>query len=112
MKHFFFLVLLALVTISCSKESDNDLKKSPCEVNRTATLTVANSHDNPYYVYINNTYSGTLNGNGITSSFDIPEGNGLVLYAEQASGYLLFPTTHTTKMNIVRCSNYDWVLKD
>ena len=38
----------------------------------------------------------------------VSEGNNKNLYAEQADGYILYPTTESKSLNVVRCSDYTW----
>ncbi len=107
MKKLFFLLFLLSIGIFQSCDSSND-NLEPCEVNKTGTLTISNSSSNPYDVYIDNVFKGRLAGGTISQKITVDEGNGRVFYAEQVSGYLLFPTTKTSTTNIIRCNDYTW----
>lgn len=100
--HFFTLLLLTSLLYGCEKI------KPVCEVNKTGTITISNSSSNPYDIYIDDGYKMTLGGNEISNEIIIDEGNNRKLYAEQVSGYLLYPTKRTDHFNVVRCSGYSW----
>ena len=99
------LSILLFAFYSCDSSKDN---LSPCEVNKTGTVTISNSSSNPYDIYIDNVFKIRLAGGSISQKITVDEGNGRVFYAEQVSGYLLFPTTKTLNTNVVRCTDYSW----
>lgn len=99
------LSILLFAFYSCDSSKDN---LSPCEVNKTGTVTISNSSTNPYDIYIDNVYKGRLAGGTISQKITVDEGNGREFYAEQVSGYLLYPTTKRSTTNVIRCTDYTW----
>ena len=105
-----FITALAIVVFvgsitSCEKKDET---KPECEVNKTGTITISNSSSNPYDIYIDDQFEMRIEGNNISSKIELQEGNNRKLYAQQVSGYLLYPTERTKYFNVVRCSDYSW----
>lgn len=86
---------------SCEKESE-------CEAEKISTITISNSSPHPYDFYVDDVHQIRLGGNQISQEITINEGNSRKLYAEQVSGYLIYPTTKTNYFNVLRCSDYSW----
>lgn len=103
---FFVLTLLSVLLFgfySCSTETKQD-----CEVNKYCTVEITNTSSNPYNIYINKSFVMKLFGNQKSGNIKVKEGNGIEFFAEQSSGYILYPTTKTSILNLVRCSKYTW----
>ena len=109
MKSNLLLCIVLLTTcfgiISCDKDDES---KPECELNQTGTIAISNNSSNPYDIYIDDQFEMRLSGNNISQKIRILEGNGRKLYAEQVSGYVLYPTERTNYFNVVRCSDYSW----
>ncbi len=103
MRKLFLIAILIFCISSCTSESKQD-----CEVNKYGTIEITNTSTNPYNIYINNAFVVKLFGNQKSGKIKVSEGNSVKFFAEQSSGYILYPTTKTTQFNIVRCSNYTW----
>jgi hypothetical protein len=73
----------------------------------TAVLLFTNTSSNPYNVYVNGIYFGSVSGK-TSKSVTVNEGNSVTLKAEQVSGYVFYPTIKTSTTNFVRCSSYSW----
>jgi len=95
--------LMMLTTFSSCNKEDSD-----CETYKYGTITVSNSSSNPYNIYIDDVFKMELSGGSISTEIEIDEGNSRKLYAEQVSGYILYPTTREEFFNVVRCSDYSW----
>lgn len=101
----FCALLILIVVAGCEKKDES---KQECETNKTGTITISNSSSNPYDIYIDDVYKMRLNGKVVSNPIDISEVNNRKLYAEQVSGYVLYPTRKTDYFNVVRCSDYSW----
>ena len=99
------LALVALTTINSCKKSN---PKADCEINKYGTITISNSSSNPYKIYVDDIFQMQISGGSISNKIKIKEGNNRKLYAEQVSGYRLYPTTKTNSFNVISCSNYSW----
>ena len=105
----FILLLVVIVSInSCKKDSSSSSNQSDCEKYKYGTITVSNSSSNPYDLYVNDIYTTTIAGKGITDKIQVNEGNNIKFFVQQVSGYVLYPTTKTTNINVVRCTDYTW----
>lgn len=102
------LVLLAIISITIVNSCKKETTKPTCETDKYATITISNSSTNPYNIYIDGVFKMQLNGGSISTEIKINEGNSRKLYAEQVSGYLLYPTKKTEYFNVLRCSDYGW----
>lgn len=103
---FIIISLFAATMLSACQK--NEETKPECERNKTGTITISNSSSNPYDIYIDDKFQIRLDGNHISSGILIQEGNDRKLYAQQVSGYVLYPTKRTDYFNVLRCSNYSW----
>jgi len=99
----FIFFIICILFFGCSTEQKKD-----CEENKYGTITIENNSSNPYDIYANNTFLVRVFGNTISSNLKIQEGNNIKFYAEQSSGYILYPTTRSISFNVVRCSKYSW----
>jgi hypothetical protein len=108
MKSVILLILIVIsstIVISSCKKTET---KPDCEINKYGTITVSNSSSNPYNFYIDGVFQIQLKGGAISTKININEGNSRKLYAEQVSGYILYPTTKTEYLNVIKCSDYGW----
>ena len=104
MKKLLSILTLSLVVFSCKK---SDTSPNKCETNKTGTLTISNNSNDNYSIYVDDVYKISLSGGSI-KEITLNEGNNRNLNAEQTDGYLLYPTTKSESLNIVRCSDYTW----
>lgn len=99
MKQFTFLLFLtSLFLSSCSKDETESCNE--------ATVRFSCTSSNPYNLYIDNVFQIQLKG-GESKTYTIKEGTHK-FYAEQVSGYLLFPTTKEENVAIFGCESYTW----
>ena len=103
MKKFFLMSFIILGFNYCSTETKQD-----CEINKYCTIEITNTSTNPYNIYIDNKFVMKLFGNQKSGNIKVNEGNDIKFFAEQSSGYILYPTTKTSNFNLVRCSKYSW----
>ncbi len=107
MKKIFFILLCTSFLLISSCETNN---AKDCEINKYGTIQISNTSTNPYDIWINGTYQGTINGKSLSTEIKIDEGNNQKLYAKQKSGYLLYPTEKTDYLTVLRCNNYSWMI--
>jgi hypothetical protein len=106
MKKLAILFSAILLISSCAK---NDADNQPdCERNNYGYLTVSNSSNNPYDVYVSGLFVRRVQGNSVVQNIVVYQGNGITLRAEQVSGYVFYPTIVTTSGNFIECSTYSW----
>jgi hypothetical protein len=86
----------------CNKNDDNDINSPTCEVNNVGTLRVVCNLEDPYKVYVNNAYKGTVNAYNTADFNNITAGTYSTRY-EQASGWILYPTEFTSSVTITQC---------
>jgi hypothetical protein len=97
------VALMATVS-SCKKDDPNDPNNpnaAPCVQNNTGTLKVDSYKDDPYYIYVNGAYKGTVGAYGVVS-YTLSAGTYSTKYT-QKSGYILYPTEYTSSVNITKC---------
>lgn len=109
MKKLLLPALLAF-TLGCSKPALEVPPLQDCESKKYALVTVSNTSNNPYNLYVDEIFTRKIEGKAIVNDIQIKEGNGHKLRVEQISGYLAYPTIKTSELNIVRCTNYSWVI--
>ncbi len=108
MKHFFnFAMLFALLTtVSACKKEDPNNPNSPsapaCQKNNWGTLAVDNYFKDPYKVYLDGAYKGTVSAYGYTEYSSISAKTYSTKYV-QASGYVFYPTEYTKSVTIAKC---------
>lgn len=107
MKNYFIFLFLSVVTIfsSCKKDDPNDpgnTNNAACVQNNTGTLKISSGKSNPYYIYADNGYLGTVAPYG-NSSYTVEAGT-YSIKLEQKSGYVLYPTIYNYSVNVGRCS--------
>ena len=103
MKKLVYILAVSAVTFSfsgCTK--DNQQFTPACETNNTGTLKVVCNLEDPYKVYLNNAYKGTVGAYTSKDFGDITSGTYSTRY-EQASGYVFYPTEYTASVTITRC---------
>tara|TARA_B100000378_G_C17954982_1_gene381440 strand:- start:351 stop:689 length:339 start_codon:yes stop_codon:yes gene_type:complete len=105
LKILFTAIISFTALASCEKKKES---QPDCERYKTGTITISNSSSNPYNIYVDDIFEMQISGNSISTKITIDEGNNRKLYAEQMSGYLLYPTKRTEYFNVVRCSDYGW----
>jgi len=110
MKNQFFLLSLCLALFgasSCSKDddNDNDINIPACETNNVGTLRVDSNKEDPYKVYVNSAYKGTVGAYATADFGNIAAGTYSTRY-EQASGYILYPTEYTLSVTITQCQTF------
>lgn len=98
-------ILLPLILIAfffgCAKEDT----RPDCEKNDWGSLKVDSYKSDPYEVYIDNAYKGTVSAYGDVTYANISSGTHATKYI-QASGYILYPTEYTLSVNIPQCSTF------
>jgi hypothetical protein len=107
MKQVLLALSVAVVLLTGCKKDEENHNSSSNDCNGYGTMTVSNTSSNPYHVYVNGIYQTDVPGNRLVE-FNIYKGSNTVLYALQASGYLLYPTEKTSYFNIVGCEEYGW----
>lgn len=94
--------LLAIGTLSGCQQ--NAALRPTCEVNNTGKLRVQSYKGDPYRVYVNNAYRGTVSPFS-NDEYDLTAGTYATRY-EQASGYILYPTEYTLSVTIQQCNTF------
>ncbi len=105
-KLFTLLLTVALITTvsSCKKDDPNDPNNPnapACVRNNTGELSVDSYMDDPYLIYVNGAYKGTVPAFGL-KTYVISPGTYSTKYT-QASGYVLYPTEFTSSVTITKC---------
>jgi uncharacterized membrane protein (GlpM family) len=98
-KFFTLLFVLALLSISCSKNDEFECLKG--------TVRFTNISQNPYKIYIDDVYYLTLSGNTF-HEIDLSEGRHSATVI-QVSGYLLFPTQVSSELAVFGCQDSEFV---
>lgn len=101
----FILICIVVTLFSCSKE---DAERLECETEDIGYVTITNTSDNPYDVYLDGGFVFRLSGNTFTDSYELNAGSH-VLKAEQVSGYVIYPTIRETTVFINYCDKKSWV---
>ena len=102
---FTLLVAASAGTLGLSGCQQNAAFKPTCEVNNTGTLRVQSYKGDPYRVYVNNAFKGTVGAFSNQTFDDITAGTYATRY-EQASGYILYPTEYTLSVTIQQCNTF------
>ena len=106
-KILFFLSIAALITLfSCSKEK---VEKRECESQNIGYITITNTSDNPYNIYIDGIFKFQLSGNTFEDDYEVNSGTH-VFKAKQVSGYILYPTVVEITTYIGQCEKKSWVV--
>lgn len=96
------LPLLAILFFTaCEKDKDT---KPNCD---KGTIRFTNTSNNPYNLSINGQGKGQVSGNSFVE-YEVGKGEHSCK-AEQASGYLLYPTVRETKVSIFGCDEKEFV---
>ncbi len=98
MKKLLTITIATLAITSCSKN-----KKTKCE---TGTVRFTCTSNNPYNVYIDGSYSFQIGANQFIEK-ELPKGYH-AFKAEQASGYLLYPTVRTSSVTLSGCDDLEF----
>jgi len=104
MKKLLSILTISLIVFGCKK---SDTSPNQCETNKTGIIKISNNSNDTYDIYLDNSYKMSIVGSSI-KELTVSEGNNKNLYAEQADGYILYPTTESKSLNVVRCSDYTW----
>jgi len=92
----FLIIIIGLsVFAGCQKVCD------------TGTVRFTCNSDNPYRLYIDGVFKANVNGHTYIE-YDLSEGSHSA-NVEQISGYLLYPTTDETTLNVYGCKDLEWV---
>lgn len=94
-----------MIFSSCSKD---DAEKMECERDNVGYITITNTSDNPYNVYLDNTYVFKLQGNTFKDDYAVSAGSH-TFKAEQVSGYVLYPTVKEGTLTVAQCDKISWV---
>ena len=95
------------ITRSIDVTYDN---RPPCVANNSTRIEFVCTSDNPYDVYVNNTFVVRLNG-GTSQTYTFNAGF-KNLRAEQVSGYVFTPTIAEATVAGEQCKAYQWVFPD
>jgi hypothetical protein len=99
-----FFAILTTVT-SCKKDDPNN-PNSPnapsCQKNNWGSLAVDNYLKDPYKVYLDGAYKGTVSAYGYTEYSNLSAKTYSTKYV-QASGYVFYPTEFTKSVTITKC---------
>lgn len=90
------LSALALAAAGCQK--DNSTKKKQCT---TGDMKFTNNSSNPYNIYVDGAQATTVAGKS-TATYSVKVGTH-EYKAEQASGYVLYPSVYTTSGYMSEC---------
>lgn len=109
-QHLLVVITLIIISISSCKKDDstNPANQPDCEKNNYGYLTVSNTADDPYDIYVNGAYKGPVQAHSIKQNIVVYQANGVFLRAEQTTGYVFYPTVRTSTVNIIECSTYSW----
>ena len=100
MKKVLIIIAVSLLLFSCDKEKD----KKACERNNTFSIELINSKTDPYEIYVNEKYVGTIAGKD-KQTFDISAGYFKITF-KQKSGYLLYPSVYDMTDTYSACERY------
>lgn len=96
---FYLFLFVSMTLASCSKDTEED--------NCTeGTVRFSCTSSNPYNLYIDNVFQIQLKA-GESKTYTIKEGTHK-FFAEQVSGYILYPTTKTENFSVFGCKTYNW----
>ncbi len=127
------LTIISSFTIqSCSKEKDptpsnqnnnggggnnnggggggGNTSPEPCEYNHYGKIIVYNNLSDPYKVYIDNSYKGTVSGSFVGYYGGVASGNRSMKFVQQ-SGYVFYPDEISTIVTVVDCETSDVTLR-
>lgn len=96
-----FVLVSTIAIISCKKEDT----RPECEKNNWGSLKVDNYFADPYKVYIDDAYKGTVAAFGLETYSNVSSGTHATKYV-QASGYVLYPTEYTLSVTITQCQTF------
>ncbi len=99
MKKLFLTFTIALLFNACSKDDP----KQSCERNKTATVVVTSTSDNPYNFYNNGNFVKIINPQS-TESIEIAAGTHF-LEVVQVSGYVITPTRRSLDRDFKQCTS-------
>ena len=102
MKQFKLIIALLFVVAisSCSKEEP----KPSCETNNTSLLDVVNTFEDPYNIFIDGTYAFQVDAYSAVSNHIIGTGQHYI-YLEQASGFIVTPSSYDSDSYFGQCDN-------
>lgn len=95
----FIFFLSGTTFLSCSKDD--------IDTCLTGTIRFTNTSSNPYDLWVDGNYQFRLSGNTFRE-IDLTEGQHSA-NVEQVSGYLIYPTTRETTLNVYGCQEREWV---
>jgi len=117
MKKWVRILPFLFLGMACSKDDDGggggggggggNSNLPPCQVNRWGEIRFRNVSANPYDVWANNSFMGTISGNSLSGYFTLNEGS-YSFRALQKSGYAFFPTERTTSAFVSPCDQLSW----
>ena len=105
MKKIFLALTIITLAFSCEVEGPD------CEENNWGSLTVDSWLEDPYKVYIDGAYKGTVPAWGRVTYSNISSGTHATEYVQE-SGYLFTADTYTLSVNISDCETFTTTLDD
>lgn len=113
MKNLLYLTLFLFTLAACKKEETPQPNQTPidnrppCEKNNTGTFTLFSGKDDPYSVYMDGTYKGTISAYGILRIENVSVD---CYYFEiiQNSGYVFYPTKIKPTICAKKCTEVQY----
>ena len=103
MRRLIVIFVVVVFSASCEKGTGS---ASDCERNHYGWVNVTCTSSNPYKIYVNNEYRGTISGKS-TMEVKVPSGS-QSFYALQVSGYILYPTEVRKTFSVSDCRELTW----
>lgn len=101
MRKINYVLLLLLLFTGCK---NNEPELTECQKENVGYFAFDNNSDDPYDIFINNTYYRQQPGNSISSKWiKYPAGKSYTIKVQQASGYLFTPTVKTYNITLNQC---------
>lgn len=107
MKNLLIVIVFSLfAVISCTKKETVEPEKEICEIMNTGYVTVYNSSNNPYELYVDNYRNVEIAGGFSHEAIVSPGVRSFKLV--QKSGYLFTPTIYETSITVKQCERLSW----
>lgn len=106
MKKLVIVLGFLLAFASCDKKQDENVDEEICELLNLGYITVHNSSNNPYTLYVDDLNVGVISGNDYKKQSVSP---GIITFKlVQNSGYFIVPTVYETTLTVRQCDELSW----
>lgn len=107
-----FIIIAIVAITSCKKENNQPNNGNGTNgtgtIVTTGTLYFKNTKSDPYKIYIDNTYKFTVSAGQTSTSYSVTGGVTYTIKAEQATGYVIYPTIYNGTAYANSGSSFTW----